>query len=252
MCVARERSPPPRNTGPNKLKDIVLNSAAHLLNFPIAEILTEGNVSMNTVRKLSRILVPASLVLLAACQSVPGKKASTSTPPAAASTTPAPGAPQPDSTMQAQHQGAPVAVFLADTVIQTGWTPVNIQSGTLYVNPQPIITRDDLSGVQAGSNKEGEGLLALQLNEAGQSKIVDATTKNPNKRLALVVGRTMLAAPSYTTPVTTGHLIFAVGTEQNATAAARAIAGAPPEGGTGASSATPAQSANPAVPGSAQ
>ncbi len=193
---------------------------------------------MKTVRTLSRILVPASLVLLAACQTPPGKKAASTSaaPDATASTvTGSPSTPQPDSTIQAQRQGAPVAVFLADTTLQTGWTPVNIQSGTLYVNPQPIITREDLSGVQAGSNKQGEGLLALQLNEAGQSKIVDATTKNPNKRLALVVGRTMLAAPNYTTPVTTGHLIFAVGTEQNATAAARAIAGAPPEGEAGSS-----------------
>jgi preprotein translocase subunit SecD len=175
-----------------------------------------GNAFMKTVRTLGRLLLPASLVLLAACQSMPAKKttAETSAP-----------VPPAETTVQAQRQGAPIAVFLADTATQSGWTPVAIQSGTLYVNPQPIITREDLSGIQAGSNKQGEGLLALELNESGKSKIVDITTKNPNKRLALVVGRTMMAAPGYTSPVTTGHLIFAVGTEQNATAAARAVAG---------------------------
>jgi hypothetical protein len=40
----------------------------------------------------------------------------------------------------------------------------------------------------------------------------------------------MLAAPAYSTPVSSDHLIFAVGTEQNATAAARAIAGVPQDG----------------------
>lgn len=179
---------------------------------------------MKTVRTLGRLLLPASLVLLAACQSMPGQKstadAPATTPSGKTAAVPPAGTPQ-----QAQRQGAPIAVFLADTAMQSGWTPVTIQSGTLYVNPQPVITRDDLSGIQAGSNKQGEGLLALQLNDSGKAKVADVTTKNPNKRLALVVGRTMMAAPGYTTPVTTGHLIFAVGTEQNATAAARAVAG---------------------------
>jgi preprotein translocase subunit SecD len=133
--------------------------------------------------------------------------------------------------------------------MHSGWTPVAIHSGTLYVNPQPVITRDDLSGIQAGSNKQGEGLLALQLNDAGKAKIADVTTKNPNKRLALVVGRTMMAAPSFTTPVTTGHLIFAVGTEQNATAAARAVAGVDENGATSPTT-SPAQSSGGSTSGS--
>lgn len=179
---------------------------------------------MKTVRTLGRLLLPASLVLLAACQSMPAKK-STAEAPATTPSGETAAVPPAGTTQQAQRQGAPIAVFLADTTMQSGWTPVAIQSGTLYVNPQPVITRDDLSGIQAGSNKQGEGLLALQLNDSGKAKVADITTKNPNKRLALVVGRTMMAAPGYTTPVTTGHLIFAVGTEENATAAARAVAG---------------------------
>lgn len=185
---------------------------------------------MIKVSTLGRILVPFSLVLLAACQTTPG----TGTAQAPGTTSPATETPEPETSIQAQQQGAPVAVFLADTTLQTGWTPVNIQSGTLYVNPQPIITRDDLAGIQAGANKDGEGLLALELNDEGKSKVAEATTQNPNKRLALVVGRTMLAAPGYNTPVTTGHLVFAVGTEANATAAARAIAGVPPGAESGA------------------
>ncbi|AEC19899.1 exported protein [Pusillimonas sp. T7-7] len=178
---------------------------------------------MKTVGTLGRILVPLSLVLLAACQNMPGKK-----------TTETASAPEPETSIQAQQQGAPVAVFLADTRQQSGWTPVNVQGGSLYVNPQPIVTRADLAGIQAGANKDGEGLLALELNDAGKAKVAQATTQNPNKRLALVVGRTMLAAPGYSSPVTTGQLVFAVGTEENATAAARAIAGAPPAGAKGA------------------
>lgn len=180
---------------------------------------------MKTIRTLGRIALPFSLLVLAACQTAPTKTESQAQAPAPAQAQTEPPAEAPRA--QAQEQGAPVAVFLADTATQTGWTPVNIPSGTLYVNPQPLITRGDLSGVQAGTNKSGDGLLALELNEEGKRKVADMTTKNPNKRLALVVGRTMLAAPGYTTPVTTGYLIFAVGSEANATAAARAIAGVP-------------------------
>jgi preprotein translocase subunit SecD len=173
---------------------------------------------MKTVRLLGRVLVPASLVLLAACQSLPGSKSTTAQSTAPETTAAAPG-------QKASQEGAVVAIFLADTVAQTGWTSVQIPSGALYVNPQPILTRGDFTGVKAGTNKQGEGLLALDLNEGGKKKVVDVTTQNPNKRLALVVGHTMLAAPGYSTPVTSSQLVFAVGTEQNATAAARAIAG---------------------------
>lgn len=192
---------------------------------------------MKTIRTLGRILAPVSLILLVACQAVPSNKTASQESGAVA--------PKPEATIQAQRQGAPVAVFLADTTIHSGWTPVNLDAGTLYVNPQPVITRADLSGIQAGANKKGEGLLALELNDAGKKKVADITTRNPNKRLALVVGRTMMAAPGYSTPVTSGHLIFAVGTEENATAAARAIAGAADDGSNGAasSSTTPAPGA---------
>lgn len=196
---------------------------------------------MYTVRQLSKFIAPLSLVLLAACQTTQGPSTAATEPAAQPATAPQTAQPEPATTMPqagapAQEQGAPVAVYIADTAEQTGWTPVNLQSGTLYVNPQPIITRSDLSGVQAGSNKQGDGLLALELSEQGKTKVADATTQNPNKRLALVVGRTLLAVPGYSTPVTSGQLIFAVGTEENATTAARAIAGVPP-GEAGASGA---------------
>ncbi len=185
---------------------------------------------MKIVQKLGRLAVPLSLLALAACQTMPGD--TTSTQP---STTPSTTAPEPGSAasqerpeaLQAERQGAPVAVFLADTEEQAGWRPVQIQSGTLYINPQPVITREDLVDVRAGTSRQGDGLLALGLSELGRKKVENITAANPNKRLALVVGRTMLAAPGYSTQVSTDQLVFGVGTEANATAAARAIAGAP-------------------------
>lgn len=192
---------------------------------------------MKPVRLVSRALVPFSLLLLAACQTTqgPGSAESSSASPASTQATAtgptAPAASSAATEQQAQQaQGVPVAVYLADTKPQEGWAEVDIQSGTLYVRPEPVITREDLTGVQAGANQQGAGLLALELSEEGRQKVTRITGRYPNMRLALVVGRTMLAAPGYTTPVTSPQLIFGVGTEQNATLAARAIAGLPPDG----------------------
>ncbi|MCB5363220.1 hypothetical protein H0484_05550 [Pusillimonas sp. CC-YST705] len=183
---------------------------------------------MKSAHVFSRVLLPVTLAgLLAACQTVP-PGSSASAPQTPDATTPAePGLTQPgvDTQQPTASQPAPVAVLLADTVEQEGWRPVPVQSGTLYVNPEPIIIRDDLTGVQAGRGRSGEGLLALGLSPDARLRLQQATTQFPNKRLALIVGRTMLAAPSYTTPVDTDQLVFPVGTEQNAAAAARAIAG---------------------------
>lgn len=186
---------------------------------------------MTIQRTLARILASISLLVLAACQTTPPAQTDAPAPDQAAapesvqSTTP-----EAATQQQAAAQGAPVAVFIASTETRDGWQPVQLDAGNLYLNPQPVVIRDDLTGVQAGTSQEGDGLLALELTSDAQSRVMQATTENPNMRLALIVGQTMLAAPGYTEPVTTPHLIFVVGTEQNAMAAARAIAGVPADG----------------------
>lgn len=173
----------------------------------------------------SRFLLFLAVLALAACQSVGDKTPIAPSTETAQPTTPQAQTPESETPSQMTQQGASVAVFLADTVEQEGWTPVQIQSGMLYVNPQPVLTREDFVGVQAGTSREGDGLLALALSDAGVKKVEDITRSHPNKRLALVVGRTMLAAPTYAEPVSSQQLVFVVGTQQNANAAARAIAG---------------------------
>ena len=176
----------------------------------------------------SRALVSATLVsLLAACQTIP-QQGGTSADNAAGATSTAPAEANQDGA-QAQQPGvgqpAPVAVLLADTVQQEGWTAVPVQEGQLFINPQPVITRDDLTGVQAGRGRDGEGLLGLMINPDARLRLKETTSQFPNKRLVLVIGRTMMAAPSYTTAVDTDQLVFPVGSEDNAAAAARAISG---------------------------
>jgi|GEM_PF-498004 Preprotein translocase subunit SecD len=193
---------------------------------------------MNATRILTRSSLALALMALAACQTAPVQQEA-ATQPDSTVATPSTSTASPPPTQSAAEQGAPVAVFLADTAEQKGWRSVQVGADSkLFLDPQPVITRDDLTGVQAGANQQGVGLLALMLSDDARSRIQRLTTQNPKKRLALVVGSTLMAAPSYSEPVTTGQLIFPVGTEDNATAAARAIAGvsangAPSQGAVG-------------------
>lgn len=185
---------------------------------------------MTIQRTLVRILASISLLVLAACQTTPPAQTDAGAPESTAAPETAQSPEQESAAQQASAQGAPVAVFLASSDAREGWQPVELEAGSLYLNPEPVVIRDDLTGVQAGASQDGDGLLALELNTDGQSRVTQATTDNPNMRLALIVGQTMLAAPGYNAPVTTPHLIFVVGTEENALAAARAIAGVPADG----------------------
>lgn len=204
---------------------------------------------MSFFYSIVRTLAMVSVVALAACQTTPSSDTTADATTGAATETSAStatdevaqpgalsGADEPAS-QEAMADGAPVAIFIADMKEQSGWHPIQIDTGNLYVNPQPVVTREDLTGVQAGSNDDGEGLLALVLHPTARERVVQATTQNPDMRLALIVGRTLLSAPGYSGPVDTEYLIFGVGTEENAMAVARAIAGVSDENGAGAASA---------------
>ena len=191
---------------------------------------------MKSIGTLGRILVPFSLLLLAACQNMPGKNTTTQ-----AQNAPATEAAQSAQTAPAQgqqQQGAPVGVYLVDTVQQADWATVNTQNGAYYVNPQPILTRASLTNVQAGSNKEGEGLVALEFNEEGQKKLAQVSMQNPNKRIALVVGNNLITIRDYKAPLMANPLYFMVGSRENALAIGRAIIGTPAPAEQGAAPAT--------------
>ncbi|NLC35219.1 MAG: hypothetical protein GX772_02010 [Alcaligenaceae bacterium] len=184
---------------------------------------------MKVTRILTRSALALALLTLAACQTAPEQQQQAATQPAdtavAAPVTPS-SPTDPQVTQPAAEQGAPVAVFVADMVQQDGWLEVSVGGDAkLYLSPEPVVTRADLTGVQAGADQQAQGLLALILSDEARVRVQDATARNPNKRLALVIGRTLMAAPSYADQVSSDQLIFPVGTESNATAAARAIAG---------------------------
>lgn len=169
-----------------------------------------------------RMLVVGGLVLmLAACQPLPVK------PSQGLQTTEAPRPTQPSQAIQADRQALDLRVFLASVTPTPGWVPVNLNpQGVLYVMTEPVITRHDLIGIQSAvDNKSGDGILIVALSDTGFTKIRAATAAHPGLRLALVVGKTMLAAPGYAAPISEKQLAFRVGSRENADKAARAVAG---------------------------
>lgn len=162
-------------------------------------------------------------LVLAACQPLPVQPSSQGPQ----TTAEAPGETRSAQAIQADHEALDLRIFLAGATPTPGWVPVNLNpQGMLYVMTEPVITRRDLIGIQSAVDDEsGDGILIVALSDAGFAKIRAATAAHPGLRLALVVGRTMLAAPGYTAPISEKQLAFRVGSRENADKAARAVAG---------------------------
>lgn len=180
---------------------------------------------MALARVMARVAASGVALILAACQPIPLKssgapviQAATSTPVMAASQTRA---------IQVNRQALDLRVFLADVSSRPGWVEVGLNpQGVLYVMTEAVITRRDLIGIQAATDdKSGDGILVITLSDEGFAKVRAATAAHPGLRLALVVGKTMLAAPGYAAPISEKQLAFRVGSRLNADKAARAVAG---------------------------
>jgi hypothetical protein len=135
---------------------------------------------------------------------------------------------QPDAS-RAGGAAVDIAIFVADTNPQEGWMTVPVKDGTLYLHNEPALRLNDLIGIQAGNNDQGEGVLAVDITNTARIALASITTAYANLRLALIVGRTLVAAPTYVSPVDSSRLIFPVGTPQDAEQIVRVVAGdAPP------------------------
>lgn len=190
---------------------------------------------MRLAKGLGRSLAAFSVLTLMACQTTPQDAAPADEAPAEtteqqpATTAPVqPGAPtgQDSDATDQQAEYSPMMVFLADFEPVDDWAEVVLdEETTLYLQPEPSFTRDDLMSVETYSSDSGEGLLALMLTDAARQRLENITTENPDRRLALAVDGTLLAVPRYSEPLTNGQLVFMVGTVENAQTAAQIIAG---------------------------
>jgi|SRR5690625_1112935 len=187
---------------------------------------------MLVTRAFCRWLALTGLVALVACQTVPedGATSVDETPEQVEETVATkplePTEPKEQTTEEMHADYSPVMVFLADFEPQSDWVEVVLdEEKTLYLQPEPSFTRDDLLSVETYASESGDGLLALVLTEPASERLANLTRAEPERRLALAVDGTLLAVPRYSEPLTNGQLVFMVGSIDNAQTAARIIAG---------------------------
>jgi len=199
-----------------------------------------------TPRTLAPVLA-AALVALAGCQTAPPQQ---SAEPASGPTTPAPAAPS-------AYSSSNVQLFVAQRNAQQGLTEVKLGDGSLYLQSPPVLTRDDLTEASALVDRQGRNFVGLRFTEGGARKLYAASTQNVGQRLALVIGRDLVAAPQIAEPLNRGLIVFAVDSAQTAAdivarirgeaAPARPATGAPaPDGGVQPAGVTPNQRSAPA------
>ena len=183
----------------------------------------------------------AMVVVLAGCQTTPTQDRTTATGTAPTTTEPAPAE-------QAQSRGySPVEFYVAQPQADAGLMEVKLPDGALYMQREPVLTREDLIESAALVDKQGQNFVGLRFSEAGARKLNQISTANVGKMLALVVERQLVAAPRISEPLNRGVLAFSVSSASEANELAAAIrgdaaaAGAP--AGVNAPTAAPANSA---------
>lgn len=192
-------------------------------------------------------VVMMATVLLAGCQT-PGNKAGTGSAssgaaPAAGTTPPAgaPATPAPSTTPAASSVG----FYIAQTDSAPNLMQVKLSDATVYVQPQPVLTRADLTEAAALVDRQGQNFVGLRFSPEGARKLAQISSQNVGKLLVLVINGQLVAAPRIAEPLNRGVLAFGVDSAQTATEIAARVRGdAPAAAGAGAG----AGAGKPAVP----
>ncbi|ARP92015.1 preprotein translocase subunit SecD [Bordetella genomosp. 9] len=193
-----------------------------------------------------RTLAPAMLmatVVLAGCQTAGNKAAKGTAGEQGAATPPAATAP---SAPQAAPAAASVGFYVAQTEPGTGLTQVKLTDTTVYVQPNPVLTRADLTEAAALVDRQGNNFVGLRFSPEGARKLSQISAQNVGKLLVLVINGQLVAAPRIAEPLNRGVLAFSVDTAQTANEIAARVRGdapaastAPAQSGTAAPGATP-------------
>lgn len=198
------------------------------------------------MKRISLVLVVAVLgALLSGCESLQAQKSAAAPQPAAQAAPavqnpPAPPtipaapasaasgpatAPQPAPAATGQQQAAPVSFFLAQPEKDQGLRELKLKDGSLWVLPQPVLVRNDLTRVTPLEAKDGKGVVRFDFNPAGAKKLADLSQRFQGKRLVLVVGHEIIAIPQIAGRMNDGTMFIVVPSAAQAQAITRAIAG---------------------------
>lgn len=163
------------------------------------------------IRNVAPALIALTLVLTG-CKTIP-TKSDESTPATSAAKTEQPAA------------VAVVELYIAQTQAVPGLTEVRLADGILYMQKQPVLTRNDLTEAAALVDAQGRHFVGLRFSEGGARKLAEVSGQNIGKMLALIIDRNLVAAPRINEPLNRGVLAFSVPTAAAATDIAARIRG---------------------------
>ncbi|OZI62614.1 SecDF P1 head subdomain-containing protein [Bordetella genomosp. 11] len=195
-------------------------------------------------RTIAPVVLMAT-VLLAGCQTPGNKAGGTASTQSGGTTTPAGGTPPGTAPGTPAPSTAPVASSVGFYIAQTEAGPnlmeVKLSDATVYVQPQPVLTRADLTEAAALVDRQGQNFVGLRFTPEGARKLAQVSSQNVGKLLVLVINGQLVAAPRIAEPLNRGVLAFGVDTAQTATEIAARVRGdAPAASGSGTPAVPPA------------
>ncbi|KAA0890597.1 preprotein translocase subunit SecD [Pusillimonas sp. ANT_WB101] len=159
----------------------------------------------------------ATAVLLAGCETTaPAQKA-------AAANNATVAAAQPAASQQAQ--ATQVFFRLAQTESAEGLSELQLSDGSLWVLPQPVLSRADLASVEPLQTKQGQALVRFGFNQEGARKLSELSRRYQGKLMVVTIADNLVAVPRISEPLTQGAMVVSVASSEQAMAIARAVAG---------------------------
>jgi len=133
--------------------------------------------------------------------------------------------PEPASQGANSQQLASVDFRLAQTQAAPGLSELKLSDGSLWLLPQPVLTRADLASVEPRKTEQGQAYVRFGFSQAGAQKLAALSQRNPGKLLVLTLNNSLVAAPRIEGTITNGVLDVGFASEQQALNVAREIAG---------------------------
>ncbi len=165
---------------------------------------------------------------LGACQQMPAQQGGQPAPMAPATASPAPAsqqAPRAAAPQQAVQQPS-VEFRLAQAERAPDLNELRMANATLWVAPQPVLVRSDLSAVMAVKAKDGKSYVRFNFTQPGAQKLASLTQRFSGKNFVLTIGGNLVATPRIGRPITNGVLFVPMASEQQALNVAAVIGGA--------------------------
>jgi preprotein translocase subunit SecD len=190
---------------------------------------TEIRVRFLEVSMYRFLRIPSSLcaaALLAACAHTPAKQSAADSAPAPTRTAASNAA---SATQPAQQRQASVDFRLAQTKAAKDFVEVHVQNRSLWVLPQPVLTRADLSGVGPIKTAQGQMFVRFSFNAVGAQRLAAVSRQNTGKLLVISIGGDLAALPQIGGPMTEGVLNIPVPNEQIALNITNAIVNGSPQ-----------------------